>query len=43
LLLGDASKAKARLGWTPTATLEDLVREMMESDLALMAARRSGA
>jgi GDPmannose 4,6-dehydratase len=43
LLLGDASKAKARLGWTPTATLEDLVREMMESDLALMATGRSGA
>ncbi len=43
LLLGDASKAKVRLGWTPTATLEDLVREMMDSDLALMAPGRSGA
>ena len=43
LLLGDASKAKARLGWTPTATLEDLVREMMESDLALMSPGRRGA
>ena len=43
LLIGDASKAKVRLGWTPTATLEDLVREMMDSDLALMAPGRSGA
>ena len=40
LLLGDASKAKAVLGWTPTATLDDLVREMMDSDLALFAAGR---
>ena len=31
-LLGDASKAKARLGWTPTTTFEELVREMVECD-----------
>ena len=37
-LLGDPSKAKARLGWTPTTTLPELVREMVTSDYA--AARR---
>ncbi len=31
-LLGDPSKAKARLGWTPTTRFEDLVKEMVESD-----------
>ena len=31
-LLGDPSKAKARLGWTPTTTFEELVREMVEAD-----------
>ena len=37
-LLGDASKAKAKLGWTPKITLADLVREMVASDFD--AARR---
>lgn len=32
-LLGDASKAKAKLGWQPTATFMELVREMAEEDL----------
>jgi GDPmannose 4,6-dehydratase len=31
-LLGDPSKAKAKLGWTPTTTFGELVREMVESD-----------
>ena len=31
-LLGDPSKAKAKLGWTPTTTFEELVMEMVESD-----------
>lgn len=31
-LLGDPSKAKRQLGWTPTTTFEQLVREMIESD-----------
>ena len=34
-LLGDASKAKNELGWTPTYTLEMLVNEMVDSDLKL--------
>ncbi len=36
LLLGDATKAKEKLGWTPEYTLNELVDEMMESDLKLM-------
>lgn len=36
LLVGDASKAKEKLGWIPEYSLEDLVREMMESDIKLM-------
>ena len=31
-LLGDPSKAKAKLGWEPTTPFEELVREMVESD-----------
>jgi len=36
-LLGDASKAWAQLGWQPTTGFADLVREMLDHDLALMA------
>jgi len=35
LLVGDATKARTKLGWTLKYTLEDLVKEMMESDLTL--------
>ena len=34
-LLGDASKAKRQLGWTPEVSFEDLVSEMVESDSKL--------
>jgi GDPmannose 4,6-dehydratase len=34
-LLGDASKARAELGWTPRVGFDDLVREMIEADMAL--------
>jgi GDPmannose 4,6-dehydratase len=34
LLLGDASKAKARLGWTHTVGFTELVAEMVQADLA---------
>jgi GDPmannose 4,6-dehydratase len=33
ILLGDPSKAKKELGWTPTTTFKDLVKMMMEDDL----------
>ncbi|MCW5519180.1 GDP-mannose 4,6-dehydratase [Aureitalea sp. L0-47] len=36
LLVGDASKAKDKLGWEPRYQLSDLVKEMMESDIKLM-------
>ena len=31
-LLGDPAKAKEKLGWTPTTTLEELVAEMVAAD-----------
>jgi GDPmannose 4,6-dehydratase len=31
-LLGDPTKAKQKLGWTPTTTLPQLVKEMVEAD-----------
>ena len=35
LLIGDASKAKKKLGWEPEITLEELVEDMMKSDIKL--------
>ncbi len=32
-LLGDPSKAKAKLGWTPEITVKQMCKEMVESDL----------
>jgi GDPmannose 4,6-dehydratase len=32
-LLGDASKARDRFGWTPSVTFDELVRMMVEADL----------
>jgi GDPmannose 4,6-dehydratase len=34
LLIGDASKAKERLGWEPRVSFEQLVKMMYEADLA---------
>jgi GDPmannose 4,6-dehydratase len=31
-LLGDPTRARERLGWTPTTTLEELVQEMVQAD-----------
>lgn len=36
LLIGDPSKAEKKLGWKREYKLEELVKEMMESDLKLM-------
>ena len=33
-LLGDPSNAKNKLGWEPTTTLEEMISEMVEHDLA---------
>ena len=35
LLIGDSSKAKSKLGWEPKITLEQLVDDMMSSDIKL--------
>jgi len=32
-LLGDSTKARNKLGWTPKTTFKELVREMVDSDL----------
>lgn len=36
LLIGDATKARTKLGWTPKYTLPMLVEDMMKSDVKLM-------
>ena len=36
LLLGDSSKAQKELGWKPKYNLNDIVKDMMNSDLKLM-------
>lgn len=36
LLIGDATKAKEKLGWTPKYDLNYLVKDMMQSDISLM-------
>ena len=33
ILLGDASKARAKLGWEPATTFDELVREMVDADI----------
>ena len=33
-LLGDPAKAREKLGWMPEVTLEEMVREMVQADLA---------
>ena len=35
LLLGDPTKAKNALGWTPTTTFEGLVKEMVDFDMGI--------
>jgi GDPmannose 4,6-dehydratase len=34
ILLGDASKAKSVLGWEPEISLEEMIHEMVEADMA---------
>jgi GDPmannose 4,6-dehydratase len=34
-LLGDPTKAREKLGWTPRTNFEDLVREMIQEDLRI--------
>jgi GDPmannose 4,6-dehydratase len=39
LLIGDATKARERLGWKPTMAFPDLIRTMVEADLEAESAR----
>ncbi len=41
LLIGDASKAKKQLGWTPKTTFRELVRIMVDADLKLAEREKS--
>lgn len=40
LLIGDATKAETELGWKPQIKFADLVKEMVQSDLTVVAAER---
>jgi len=42
-LVGDASKARARLGWSPSLDFEGLVRVLVEADLERLRAQQSAA
>jgi len=42
LLIGDATKAKAVLGWHPRTTFEELVTMMVDADLDLLSGRLRG-
>lgn len=39
VLLGDPTKAKAKLGWEPTISLEEMIAEMVEADIVRHRAR----
>ncbi|EWM25959.1 gdp-mannose -dehydratase [Nannochloropsis gaditana] len=36
LLLGNPAKAKKHIGWEPEVSFDDLVKEMVEADIALV-------
>lgn len=36
LLIGDATKAREKLGWIPEFDLRDLIKDMMQNDVSLM-------
>ncbi len=39
ILLGNPAKAKAKLGWEATTTLDEMIREMVDADLARLSRR----
>jgi GDPmannose 4,6-dehydratase len=43
LLIGDASKAKAKLGWEPKVRLPELVKMMVDADLAKVRLEKYGS
>jgi GDPmannose 4,6-dehydratase len=40
LLLGDATKARTKFGWSPSITFESLVREMVDADCRVLGVAR---
>lgn len=40
VLLGNAAKAKAKLGWEPVVTLEEMIQEMVDADVKRLSAHR---
>jgi GDPmannose 4,6-dehydratase len=42
LLVGDATKARNELGWKPTHSFKELIKEMVQSDLERHTNRKSG-
>jgi GDPmannose 4,6-dehydratase len=42
LLIGDAGKARRQLGWQPKTTFKDLVKLMVDADVALLKAHQEG-
>jgi GDPmannose 4,6-dehydratase len=42
-LLGDPSKARAELGWTPSINFKQLVEMMVDADIALLSSTSSPA
>jgi GDPmannose 4,6-dehydratase len=42
-LVGDATKARTVLGWEPTCTFPELVREMVQNDLKLVLGQTAGS
>lgn len=42
-LIGDASKARERLGWAPTVGFEEMIRRMVDADIAALGDERGGA
>jgi GDPmannose 4,6-dehydratase len=43
LLVGDASKARRQLGWTPSVTFEGLIAMMVDADLARLSGSRAAS
>lgn len=37
VLRGNTDKARAKLGWKPTTSLEEMIREMVDADLGRIA------
>ena len=43
LLVGDAGKARSALGWRPTYTFEEMIKEMVRADMEAVSKGAGGA